>query len=312
MSTLQERQEEHFKDDVQRLLRALFDSTEKEGSLMRELRQMKEALVAVALRLQVSYQINDMDEMTMLELRKECSDARMAALSANKQFQEASDLILGLKREISSLKRQMKDVRNMDLPNPNAAPQLAPVASLSAAFASPAKKGEGAPIHIGGHSSFGAEADAEVDRLMSKPLYSPAPLALPPGRGLASPLRSKQTPFQDWKMQQFLYAPDTLAGSRNHDPLVVSLLTSAATRSQEAGASLFDRTTKSILAKSAPPDSPEARAAHELAASLEGLTLPGLKKKKKVAKKDLLGSNPLSPPPRRLSSPIASSKRVSV
>lgn len=313
MATLADRQQEVFREDTQRLLRALFDSIEKEGSLLRELRQMKESLVAVALRLQVSYQITEMDELTMNELRKEVSDARMAALSANKQFQEAADVIVSLKREIGSLKRQMKDVRNVELQNPNAAPQLAapPVAiDKDKVFSSPPKKGEGAPIHLGGHSSFGQEADAEVDALMLKQLYSSGKHAA----GL-SPVRSKQTPFQEWKMQQFLYAPDTLGGSRNHDPVVVSLLNAAASRALDAHATLADRSTKSITAKSA-PDNPEAREARELRESLEGLTLPGLqhknRRKKEKGTNNVWGLVPpptlLSPPPKRLSSPVAASK----
>lgn len=319
MSTLAERQNELFREDTQRLLRALFDSIEKEGSLMRELRQMKESLVAVALRLQVSYQITEMDEMTMNELRKEVSDARMAALTANKQFQEAADVILSLKREIASLKRQMKDVRNVELQNPNAAPQLSapPVAAADKAFSSPLKKGEGVPIHLGGHSSFGQEADAEVDALMLKQLYSTG--STPSRPGLSPPVRSKQTPFQDWKMQQFLYAPDTLGGSRNHDPVVVSLLTAAASRALDANAGLSERSTKSIIAKSA-PDSPDAREARELGESLEGLTLPGLeqrnRKKKEKGTHNVWGLVPpqtlLSPPPKRLSSPVSASKATKV
>jgi len=289
-ATLAEARELHFQEEYQRLLRALFESVDKESSLLRELRQMKEALVAVALRLQVSHQVNKMDETTMFELRKEVSDARMSALSANKQFAEATDVIISLKREIGSLKRQVRDVRNMDIPDPNAAPRLTapPDAAKAASLKSSEKQGGGAPINLGGQSAFGAQADNEVDELMSTPLYKPR--AAGPGGKLPSPLKSNQTtPFQEWKMQQYLYAPDTLEGSRNHDPLVVQLLHAAATASAaghatQTGNSLFDRSTKSITAKGHAPDSKAAAEAKELAESLAGLNLPAMHRKMKKSR----------------------------
>lgn len=303
MSTLAEKQEANFRDEHNRLLRALFESIEKESTLIREIRQMKESLVAVALRLQVSYQINEMDEKTINELRKEVSDARMSALSANKQFSEAADVILSLKREISSLKRQMKDVRNTDLPNPNAPPQLA-MPGQTHSTGSPTPKA----INLGGQSSFGQQADADVDKMMAMPLYKPTLGA--GGKPLNSPIKSSQTPFQEWKMQQYVYAPDTMQGSRNHDPLVVQLLNAATMKaSQESrdAFGLFDRTTKSTAAKGHAPDSKEAIEARELAESLEGLNLPAMHRKTKKAKekgtKNIWG---LNPPERLLSrDPIA-------
>jgi len=309
--TLAQAREQQFQDEFQRVLRALFESIEKESTLLRELRLMKESLISVALRLQVSREVNKMDETTIFELRKEIADARQSALSANKQFTEAADVITSLKREINSLKRQIKDVRNVDLTDPNAAPRItAPVSSSSP----PQQKGQGATINLGGQSAFGMQADAEVDKLMMQPLYKP-PLG-PNGKPLKSPLKDTQTPFQDWKMQQYLYAPDTLEGSRNHDPLVVQLLHAAAAQAATGGAgaatgSLFDRTTKSIIAKTRAPDSKAEAEARELAASLHGLTLPAMKHKEKKAKepgsKNIWG---LNPPERLLSRDPLALKRV--
>ena len=114
-------------------------------------------------------------------------------------------------------------------------------------------------------------------------------------------------------MQQYVYAPDTMEGSRNHDPMVVALLNAAAS----SGSSLFDRSTKSIIAKSAMADTPEAKQEQELAAALHGLTLPGLEHKKRREKEkgtsNIWGLTPphtlLSPKPIRLThSPVAKVK----
>ena len=316
-ATLAEAREQHFQDEYQRLLRALFESIDKESGLLREIRQMKEALVSVALRLQVAHQINQMDEVTMLELRKEVSDARMAAHNANKQFAEATDVITSLKREIGSLKRQLRDVRNMDLPDPNAPPRLAdPSANAAAAAVALPTKDHGAAINLGGQGSFGQAADREVDQLMSVPLYKPT--LGPGGKPLHSPLKTSTTPFQEWKMQSYLYTPDTLEGSRNHDPLVVQLLHAAASRASLGGAgaagidnSLSGRSTKSIIAKARAPESKAEAEARELAASLEGLNLPAMTQKMKKARekgaKNIWG---LAPPERLLSRDPLALRRV--
>jgi hypothetical protein len=310
--TLLEKREQDFRAEHQRLLRALLDSIDKETTLYREVRRMKEALVEVALRLQVSYQVNEIEEATIMELRKEVSDARISAILAQKQFSEAADVILSLKREIGSLKRQLRDVRNTDLPDPNAPPRLdAPKPAASATL--PAGEGVvqkdlGTSINLGGQSLFGIQADMEVDQMMATPLYKPTLGS--GGKPLVSPADGVQTPFQEWKLQNYVYAPDTMQGSRNHDPLVVQLLNSAA--SSLRGGAVADRSTKAVLAKMRAPEGAEERAARELAESIAGLRLPALQRKALKAKEkgtvNVWALNPpehqLSYPPKRLGSPI--------
>ena len=63
---------------------------------------------------------------------------------------------------------------------------------------------------------------------------------------------SSATPFERWKMQQFLYSPDTPAASENHDKQVVDMLTMAATSAYNEKRSVT-RPTKTIIAKMTKP-----------------------------------------------------------
>ncbi len=203
MATLQEHQEIQFREEHQRLFRALMESVEREDALIRAFRQMKEDLVSVALRMQVSNQMTSLDNRTIEVLRNEVTEARRDAVIANKQFAEAADAIVGLKREIQSLKRKVKEIQT-EKPSDD-----------RSTFSMP-KDISGAPMGFSGSSNFGNEADGEVDKLMSTKIK----VSLP--NGIAT--SSKTTTFQEWKMQQFLFAPDTPAASINHDKAVVDLL----------------------------------------------------------------------------------------
>jgi len=287
MSTLQEHTENIFREEHQRLFRALMESVEREEQHIRQFRQLKEDLVSVALRLQVANQMSALDNYTVGMLRNEVTEARRDALIATKQFGEATDAILGLKREIQSLKRKLKDIQT---------PGEQSDASRLENFSLP--KGDGGAMGFGGASSFGEEADKDVDKLMSQKIKVPLP------NGIST--SSKTTTFQEWKMQQFLYAPDTPAASLNHDKAVVDLMFEAASRAQ--GEKLEERFTKSIIAKKRPLDMPNNASVNykegseeEIARSLAGIILPSMNRKS-PGKQNLWASHvpdsTLSPPPK--------------
>jgi hypothetical protein len=262
MATLQEHNENLFREEHQRLFRALLESVQREESAIRAFRQMKEDFVSLSLRSQVSSQMQQLDQETISVLRNEVTEARRDALVATKQFGEATDAIVGLKREIQSLKRKVKDIQIEK-------------AQDDEVFTMPKDAG-GATMGFGGMSNFGETADGEVDKMMTQKIKIPLP------NGIST--SSKTTTFQEWKMQQFLYAPDTPAASMNHDKAVVDLMFAAA--SQPTGPELSDRFTKSIIAKKKPLNLPNNASVNfkegseeEIARSLAGIILPSMTRK---------------------------------
>jgi len=289
MATLQEHTVNIFREEHQRLFRALMESVEREERHIRQFRQLKEDLVFVALRLQVANQMSALDNYTVGILRNEVTESRRDALIATKQFGEATDAIIGLKREIQSLKRKLKDIQT---------PEEETDYARHENFSLPMGVGGGSAMGFGGASSFGEEADRAVDRLMTQKIK----ITLPNGISTSS----KTTSFQEWKMQQFLYAPDTPAASLNHDKAVVDLMFDAATKAQ--GGSLEERFTKSIIAKKRPLDMPNNASVNykegseeEIARSLAGIILPSMNQKspgkQNLWASHVTGSN-LSPPPK--------------
>jgi hypothetical protein len=89
---LQQHQEWAFQIEHQKIMRALLDSLERESELQRQLRRMKESLVAVALRFQVAAKVAKDDETTIAALRKETEEARMESMINKKQVSRCVDV----------------------------------------------------------------------------------------------------------------------------------------------------------------------------------------------------------------------------
>ncbi len=270
MATLREHNENVFKEEHQRLFRALMESKSREAQLNRQFRQMKEDLVSVAMRLQVASQLAEVDSHTISSLRQEVTAARSGAFIANKQFVEATDAIAGLKREISALNRKIKEIQTEKEDDDKPMNVALPEEVMSGG------------AMLGASSTFAEKADHEVDNLMSKKVNIPLP------NGIST--SSKTTTFQEWKMQQFLYAPDTLAGSKNHDKTAVDLLNKATSNKSFTDGNVFERSTRSIAAKQRPLDAPpiDSAAYHrkegseeQIIKSVEGVMFPSMKMKNK-------------------------------
>ena len=295
MSTLREHNENVFKEEHQRLFRALMESKSRENQLNAQFRQMKEDLVSVALRLQVATQLAEVDNQTISTLRHEVTTARKEAFIANKQFSEATDAIVGLKREISSLKRKLKEIQMQQLDDDDK--------PLTVAIPDEVLNGG---AMLGASAGIADSADTEVNRMMGKKLKIPLP------NGVST--SAKTTTFQEWKMQQFLYAPDTLAGSKNHDKTAVDLMNKAASEKSFSTGNVFERSTRSISAKQRPLDQPTNSASvnrkegteEEIYQSINGISFPAFRSRKKVPGSLNLWANHVSGSV--LSSPPKSSK----
>lgn len=265
------------------------ESKSREAGLNRQFRQMKEDLVSVAMRLQVASQLADVDNHTISSLRQEVTAARKEAFIANKQFVEATDAIVGLKREISALKRKLKEVV-MEKEDDDDKPMN---------VALPEEVMSGGAM-LGASSTFAEKADHEVDNMMNRKIN----ISLPNGISTSA----KTTTFQEWKMQQFLYAPDTLAGSKNHDKSAVDLLNKAISDHTFTDGDVFSRSTRSIAAKQRPLDAPpiDSAAYHrkegteeQIIKSVEGIMFPAMKAKNKSSfNVTQVRGNLLSSPPK--------------
>jgi len=162
--------------------------------LLRQLHQLQQSFVEVSLRLQVAIKISEDDESTISFLRKEAADARIDALNAKKQAEEASNTIKDLKMEINILKKKLKDQPSHHSSshhhhNNNTATNSNTVNNTS-------HNREENEL-----SNLAVKADKEVDNLMHNYDHMP-------GMSIALP---GMTPFKTWKMQQFL------ASAENND-----------------------------------------------------------------------------------------------
>lgn len=154
-----------------------------------QITRLKEALVNSALRLQVAQRVINADETTIRELRKEASEARREQMASSKREEDAVRLIESLRIEISALKRQLRD-RTADA---------------------------GATFSI--NNAFLTESDAEVTRMLERHGREPLRAARggedenengggSPGAGDKGSPPKPLMPFQEWKLQHFIWAPD--------------------------------------------------------------------------------------------------------
>jgi hypothetical protein len=185
-------------------------------------------LISVALRLQVAIKVSQEDDITMNSLISQAESAKAREIAANRKVEEATEIINSLSIEVNSLKRKLK-----------AFEEKAP--------------GQGNSV-MQNFQYINDVADTEVDQLLTSEVRNAIPNYIDPLVAKAA------TPFDRWKMNEFLYAPNTPAGSRSHDKHAVHMLLQAATA--EMAAARIDRPTKTsitrtrkILASQSPPRS---------------------------------------------------------
>lgn len=225
-------------EEHNRLLRALHDSIERESELLRQLRRMKEAVVSAGIKLQASIKVMHEDQDTIKLLRKDALDAKKKAFSEMKRADGASELVHALRLEVGALKRQMKSIKD---------DSVAEEGLLS-------NSSSNNPIK---------RADIEVEQMFQRsgsgkhksPPKTTSSLTL----SMSTSFNASQsfTPFQEWKMQKFLWTPDTPAASEFHDSIAVEALAAASLqdavdRRGERSIPVFMRPIQSSASKTRP------------------------------------------------------------
>jgi hypothetical protein len=144
------------------------------------------------------------DEITIKHLRKDLLEAQQKSEEAASKQVIAADLIQALRLEIMQLNRRMKDQMSTE-----------------------------DVTHSIPQSAIYQEADNQVEQMMFKKgiQFKSSSIMGPPDlqvKHVQEPLGvNRPSDFQEWKMKKFLWAPDTPAGSENHDTAVVSELLQA-------------------------------------------------------------------------------------
>lgn len=170
-----------------------------------QLRRTKEALVSVALRLQVAIKLAKEDEQTLAQLAAEAEESKARELAATKRADEAVTLIRALTIEVNSLKRQLKAFENERTDS---------------------KTAQSSVMSLHQQAAMNEVADAEVDVMLTSAPVEPQPVY----KDVSEVASKTATPFDKWKMSHFLFTPDTPAASVNHDKHVVDILMESATR----------------------------------------------------------------------------------
>ena len=164
--------------------------------------------MSTALRLHVAIKVTQDDETTIVALRKDAEDARREAFEAKAQANEANGIIQSLRLEICSLKRKLKDV-NFGSSNNN-----------NNVRGNARTKGNGNDDDLDSLSInmteeqaeiFSRTADSEVDDMMAT--FEQAMMLAPKRFGDKSRKNSNKDdtdvmPFQQWKMEKFIYTAE--------------------------------------------------------------------------------------------------------
>lgn len=202
-----------LQEEFMRLMRAIYESLERESELQRQLRRTKETLVSVALRLQVALKAASEDELTISTLLSQAEDARTKELIAQKRSEEATSVINQLNMEVNSLKRKLF---NLEI-------ERTASLGLNSSGSAPAKAGI---LSVAQQQALNEEADREVEQFFyGQP--AAATLEVPHSilmKDVSEKAINMATPFDRWKMSQLLFVPDTPAASAEHDKHVVDML----------------------------------------------------------------------------------------
>jgi hypothetical protein len=161
-------------------------------------------VIALALRLNTALKVSQDDEEIIETLRKEALESRTEALAMKKQVEVANNMINSLKLEINSLKKKLSDMQAIDYPTIGTHHR----SSDSSQHHSSGMNSSN--VSLSGHApvSLGMLSDREVDEMFAREETS----------SYGDSINLNQfTPFQRWKMDNYIYTEDTPGGSVNHD-----------------------------------------------------------------------------------------------
>jgi hypothetical protein len=184
-------------------------------------------LISVALRLQVAIKVSQEDELTIATLQQQAADSKTKEILANRNAQEAAEMVGSLTFEINQLRRKLK------------------IAEGDKSGSTPGGQNNSSSNNEAAYQMSYAAADTEVDELLNKPGGFPAT------KFVDKEFANSATPFERWKMNQFIYTPDTPAASEEYDRQVVQMLLEAS--ALDLGKDV-KKPTKAGIAKMRRPD----------------------------------------------------------
>lgn len=209
---------DYFLNEFAQMSKSIIESIERETELQRQLRRTKEAYTALTNRLLVANKVISQDEQTIQKLIIQYEEAKIREQVALNKVEEASQIISDLTSEINLLKSQIKSMQEKTGSGLGQSSNNMVETSL-----------------IEKQHQINEQADEEVDHLLSLPLKTFPSSNIPNNStsvsysSTCSPLLLQQaTPFDRWKMDQFIYTTDTPGGSINHNSDVVDVLIQAA------------------------------------------------------------------------------------
>lgn len=175
----------------------------------------------MALKLQVAIKVSQDDSVLISSLKTQAHESKTKEIAAERMALEAAEMITSLTYEINALKRKFK-INDNDNKLSSQSQQA--------------------------NRNIYKVADTEVDEMMS----SPSPSSKSRSSRLTRRVEcvavpESATPFDEWKMTQYIFSPDTPAASLNHDKSVVEML--LATTTSELRLNDIDRPTINSISK---------------------------------------------------------------
>lgn len=144
------------------------------------------------------------DEQTLAQLAAEAEESKARELAATKRADEAVTLIRALTIEVNSLKRQLKTYEVDKIES---------------------KSDKSSMMSLNQQLAMNDVADAEVEAMLNNTNTSQAAF-----KDVSQVALKSATTFDKWKMEHFLFTPDTPGASLNHDKHVVDVLMESATQ----------------------------------------------------------------------------------
>jgi len=111
---------EHFRQEYEKLHRALKGSHENEKRLIKKCRELNSEIVSNAVKIQTALKLSQEDQSTITALQKEIERAWKMVEGSNDKEQRAKESIYNLKAEITNLSRLVEQGASLSITQENA------------------------------------------------------------------------------------------------------------------------------------------------------------------------------------------------
>jgi len=115
---------EHFRQEYEKLHRALKKSHESEKHLIKRCRELNAEIVSNAVKVQTALKLSQEDQSTITSLKKEIERAWKMVETSHEKEQRAKDTIQSLKSEIGKLGRLVEQGAGLSINQENMVNQL--------------------------------------------------------------------------------------------------------------------------------------------------------------------------------------------